>query len=105
MYCCLHKKYHPGRDPMELKDCINNLTHSLLQQGNDMRQRRVGAPLSASKNLTSTTSGGGRSVVDIPKCPRLKNKKISKRSYTSTTIIYQCEECTVEKIVFFDDVT
>jgi hypothetical protein len=30
IYCSLYKKYHPGRDPMELKDCINNLTHSLL---------------------------------------------------------------------------
>jgi hypothetical protein len=33
---------------MELKDCINNLTHSLLQQGDDMRQRTCGAPPRAS---------------------------------------------------------
>jgi hypothetical protein len=64
---------------MELKDCINNLTHSLLQQGNDMRQRRVGAPLSASKNLTSTTSGGGRSVVDIPKMSRSQKQEDIKK--------------------------
>jgi hypothetical protein len=47
---------------MELKDCINNLTHSLLQQGDDMRQRLPGCPPSACKDLTSTVSGDGRST-------------------------------------------
>jgi hypothetical protein len=42
---------------MELKDCINNLTHSLLQQGEGMRQRQPGCPPSASKDLTFSTSG------------------------------------------------
>ncbi|MGK3754794.1 MAG: hypothetical protein ACI8RD_007103 [Bacillariaceae sp.] len=62
LYCSLYKKYHPGRDPMELKDCLNNLTRSLLQQGGDMRQRGPGIPPSATKNLTSTTSSDGQST-------------------------------------------
>ena len=47
---------------MLIRECINNLTHSLLQQGLEMRQRGVGAPPSATKNLDSTTSGEGRSI-------------------------------------------
>jgi hypothetical protein len=47
---------------MELRDCITNLTHSLLQQGPEMRQRGMGAPPSATKNLDTTSSGEGRSV-------------------------------------------
>jgi hypothetical protein len=62
LYCSLYKKHHPERKPMELKDCINNLTHSLLQQGDDMRQRLPGCPPSASKDLTSTVSGDGRAT-------------------------------------------
>jgi hypothetical protein len=66
VYCCLYEKHHPGRDPMSLRECINNLTHSLLQQGPSMRERErergVGAPPSATKNLYSTCSGEGRKV-------------------------------------------
>jgi len=47
---------------MVLKDCINSLTHSLLQQGDGMRKRQPGAPPSASKDLTFTTSGDGRAT-------------------------------------------
>ena len=47
---------------MELRPCINNLTHSLLQQGPEMRQRDRGAPPSATKNLASSCSGDGRKV-------------------------------------------
>jgi hypothetical protein len=47
---------------MELRDCITNLTHSLLQQGPKMRQRGTGAPPSATKNLDTTSSGEGKSV-------------------------------------------
>jgi hypothetical protein len=53
VYVCLHNKYHRGRDPMPLRLCINNLTHSLLQQGLDMRQRGYGAPPSATKDITN----------------------------------------------------
>jgi hypothetical protein len=61
------------RDPMELKDCINDLTHSLLQQGDDMRQRTCGAPPSATKNLTSTTSGdSGTTQADAKNQPFTK---------------------------------
>jgi hypothetical protein len=62
LYYYLYKKHHPGRKAMELKDCINNLTHSLLQQGDDMRQRLPGCPPSATKDLTSTVSGDGRAT-------------------------------------------
>jgi hypothetical protein len=60
VYCVLYKKHHPGRAPMEMKDCINNLTHSLLQQGDEIRQRSYGAAPSATKDLTSTNSADGR---------------------------------------------
>jgi hypothetical protein len=62
VYCCLYKKYHPGRDPMKLKDCINNLTHSLLQQGPSMRERGVGAPPNPVKNLETSSSGEGKRI-------------------------------------------
>jgi hypothetical protein len=62
IYCCLYREHHSGRDPMELRDCITNLTHSLLQQGPKMRQRGTRAPPSATKNLETTSSGEGRSV-------------------------------------------
>jgi hypothetical protein len=61
-FCALYNKYHPGRDPMELKDCINNVTHSLLQEGEDIRQRSYGAPPSVTKDLTSSTSTDGRAI-------------------------------------------
>jgi hypothetical protein len=59
IYCVLYTIHHPGRAPMEMKDCINNLTHSLLQQGEDIWQRSYGATPSATKDLTSTTSRDG----------------------------------------------
>jgi hypothetical protein len=62
VYCVLHKKYHRGRDPMPMRECINNLTHSLLQQGLDMRQRGYGAPPSVTKDITTSSSGEGRSI-------------------------------------------
>jgi hypothetical protein len=59
---CPYTIHHPGRAPMEMKDCINNLIHSLLQQGDDIRQRSYGAAPSATKDLTTTTSGDGRAT-------------------------------------------
>jgi hypothetical protein len=47
---------------MPLTECINNLTHSLLQQGLDMRQKGYGAPRSATKDITTTSSGESRSI-------------------------------------------
>jgi hypothetical protein len=47
---------------MELKDCINNVTHSLLQEGEDIRQRSYGAPSSITKDLTSSTLTDGRAI-------------------------------------------
>jgi hypothetical protein len=47
---------------MPLLNCIHNLTHSNLQRGEDIRQRGPGVPPSATKDITSTTSGDGRKV-------------------------------------------
>jgi hypothetical protein len=47
---------------MPLRECINNLTHSLPQQGLDMRQRGYGAPPSATKDISTSSSGEGRSI-------------------------------------------
>jgi hypothetical protein len=58
-YVCLHIKHHRGRDPIPLRECINNLTHSLLQKGIDMRQRGYGAPPSATNDITTSSSGEG----------------------------------------------
>jgi hypothetical protein len=62
VYCALYKKHHNGRKPMELKPCKNNLTHSLLQEGEEIRQRGYGAPPSATKDINSTSSGEGRRI-------------------------------------------
>jgi hypothetical protein len=62
-FCALYNIiYHQGRTPMELKDCINNVSHSLLQEGDDIRQRSYGAPPSATKDITSTTLSDGRAT-------------------------------------------
>jgi hypothetical protein len=47
---------------MEMKDCINNLTHSLLQQGDEIRQRSFGFPPLPTKDLTTSSSGDGRAT-------------------------------------------
>jgi hypothetical protein len=47
---------------MEMKDCINNLTHSLLQNGEEIRQRSYGAPPLPTEDLTSTSSGDGQAT-------------------------------------------
>ena len=39
---------------MIMQDCIHNLTHSKLQQGDGMRKRGNGAPLSASTDMTTS---------------------------------------------------
>ena len=58
----LYNKDHPGVKQLILEPCINNLTHSLLQQGPELRQRGMGAPPSATENLDSSCSGDGRKV-------------------------------------------
>ena len=62
VYKFLYNKDHPGVKELILEPCINNLTCSLLQQGPEMRQRGMGAPPSATKNLDSSCSGDGRKV-------------------------------------------
>jgi hypothetical protein len=62
IFVALHERCHRGRDPMPMRECMNNLTHSLLQQGLEIRLRGVGAPPQATKNLDSTASGDGRKV-------------------------------------------
>jgi hypothetical protein len=36
MYCLIYRWIHPTSRPMKLKDCIHNLSHSLLQRGDPM---------------------------------------------------------------------
>jgi hypothetical protein len=51
LFYYLYKKYHPDPVVMPIKEGIHNLTHSLLQRGDDMRQRKCGPPLSATKGI------------------------------------------------------
>jgi hypothetical protein len=58
----LYKKYHPTQVVMPLKEGIHNLTHSLLQRGDDMRLRKCGPPPSATKDIATSSSQEGRKV-------------------------------------------
>jgi hypothetical protein len=60
--CFLYKKYHPANVVMEVKDCIHNLTHSLLQRGDEMRKRKCGPPPGASKDISTSSSTEGKKV-------------------------------------------
>jgi hypothetical protein len=62
LYCILYKKHHPRHKVMPLKECIHNLTHSLLQRGDPMRKRGPGAPPSATKDITTSSSMDGRAI-------------------------------------------
>ena len=62
IYCYLFKKHHPGQVAMPLKECIHNLTHSLLQQGAPLRKRGYGVSLKATKDITTSSSVDGRKV-------------------------------------------
>jgi hypothetical protein len=58
-----YKKHHPERPViMLLKDCIHNLTHSLLQRGDPMRKRGTGIPPNATKDTTTSSSVDGRTI-------------------------------------------
>ncbi|OEU06161.1 hypothetical protein FRACYDRAFT_256066 [Fragilariopsis cylindrus CCMP1102] len=56
IYKLLYNKYHPDRTPMLMRSCINDLTHSLLQQGSEIRTRGFGDAPSATKDITTTSS-------------------------------------------------
>ncbi|OEU06056.1 hypothetical protein FRACYDRAFT_256571 [Fragilariopsis cylindrus CCMP1102] len=56
IYKYLYTKYHPDRTPMIMRSCINDLTHSLLQQGSEIRTRGFGDAPSATKDITTTSS-------------------------------------------------
>jgi hypothetical protein len=58
----LYKKYRPTQVVMPLKEGIHNLTHSLLQRGDDMRLRKCGPPPRATKDITTSSSQEGRKV-------------------------------------------
>jgi hypothetical protein len=62
IFCFLYKKYHPNQVVMPIKEGIHNLTHSLLQRSDDMRQRKFGPPPSATKDITTSSSTEGRKV-------------------------------------------
>jgi hypothetical protein len=62
IFCFLYKKHHPDQVVMPMKDGIHNLTHSLLQRGDPMRKRGYGAPPSATKDITTSSSPDGRAI-------------------------------------------
>ena len=62
VFVFLYMKYHPGQVVMPVREGIHNLTHSLLQKGDDMRQRKCGPPPSATKDITTSSSQEGRKV-------------------------------------------
>jgi hypothetical protein len=62
VYCYLYKKYHPTRVVMPLKECIHNLTHSLLQRGASIRKRGYGTSPSPTKDIRTSSSVEGRKV-------------------------------------------
>ena len=48
---------------MQLKECIHNLTHSLLQRGAPMRKRGYGSTPNPTKDITTSSSSvDGRKV-------------------------------------------
>ncbi|OEU06358.1 hypothetical protein FRACYDRAFT_254789 [Fragilariopsis cylindrus CCMP1102] len=55
-------KHHPGQVVMPLKECIHNLTHSLLQRGTPLRKRGYGGYPKATKDVTTSSSVDGRKV-------------------------------------------
>jgi hypothetical protein len=61
-YRYLYNKYHPTQVVMPLKESIHNLTHSLLQRGDDMRLRKCPPAPSATKDITTSSSQEGRKV-------------------------------------------
>ena len=62
IHCYLFKKHHPGQVVMPLKECIHNLTHSLLQTGAPMRKRGYGWTPNPTKDITTSSSVDGRKV-------------------------------------------
>jgi hypothetical protein len=62
IYCYLYLKYHPGQVAMPIKEAVHNLTHLFLQRGEPMRQRGYGAPPSATKDITTSSSREGKQV-------------------------------------------
>jgi hypothetical protein len=62
IFCYLYEKYHPGQVVMPIKEAVHNLTHSFLQRGEPMRQRGYGAPPSATKDITTSSSSEGKQV-------------------------------------------
>jgi len=62
VYTFLYNKHHNPDNVMPSKQCIQNSTHSVLQQGYLMRQRRVGAPPSAVKDITTYVCSDGKQV-------------------------------------------
>ena len=47
---------------MPLKECIHNLTHSLLQRGAPIRKRGYGSTPNPVKDITTSSSVDGRKV-------------------------------------------
>ena len=84
---------------MPLKQCIHNLTHSLLQQGDFMRRRGVGSPPSAVTDIRTYQSvpmlvKGTGHYCQYKKCPGLDTIQKRARPYKT---YYRCDECSIDK--------
>ena len=62
VYTFLYNKRHNPANVTPLKQCINNLTHSLLQQGDFMRRTGFGSPPSAVKDIKTYVCIDGKKV-------------------------------------------
>ena len=62
LFCYLYKRFHPVQVVPKLKLGIHNLTHSLLQRGDDIQLRKCGSSPSATKDINTSSSQEGRKV-------------------------------------------
>jgi hypothetical protein len=65
IYCLLYKKHHGNRKPTKLKDCntqFDSLTPYYKKVRKWDREQGYGAPPSATKDISSTSSGEGRRI-------------------------------------------
>ena len=87
------KKHHPTKVViMPLKECIHNLTHSLLQRGAPMRKRGYGATPNQTKDITTSSSVDRRKIrSDSQRQPFTTSPTATVTGYTSnTSVCYYC---------------
>ena len=87
------KKHHPTKVViMPLKECIHNLTHSLLQRGAPKRRRGYGATPNPTKDITTSSSVDRRKIQsDSQRQPFTTSPTATVTGYTSnTSVCYYC---------------